>query len=199
MVVPDWRLGLTAVLIIGCASSRAQRIAPPPAADSALAYYPLEPGWGWAYQVERDGMSVLALYSVAERRSDLAIVRNGDDRIEYAILPDGIARRDGRQVTDYLLRSPVRAGQFWPVTSGTATIVEVGKETVLPSATYRDCALVEEVRRAPDRVTRTTYCRGVGPVEIEMQVSNPVTLTYETLAHARLTNVSGPPGAVPNS
>jgi hypothetical protein len=35
----------------------------------------------------------------------------------------------------------------------------------------------------------------VGPVEIEMVVSNPVTLTYEKLAHARLMTVSRPDAA----
>ena len=195
MVSRKWRLAVTAMLLVGCASSSPRRIGPWPAADSALAYYPLEAGWGWAYEVERDGMAILALYAVALRRADLAIVRNGDERIEYAIRPDGIARRDGGQATDYLLRSPVRAGDFWPVNGGTATVVETRKQVALPSATYHDCALVEEVRRAPDRVTRTTYCRGVGPVEIEMVVSNPVTLTYEKLAHARLMTVSRPDAA----
>jgi hypothetical protein len=186
------RFGLTAALLVGCASSSSLRVSPPPADDSALAYYPLEAGWGWAYEVERDGLAILALYAVAERRPELAIVRNGDERIEYAILPDGIARREGGRPADYLLRSPVRAGDFWPVASGTATVVEIGKTVTLPSGSYHDCALVEEVRRAPDRVTRTTYCRGVGPVEMEMVVSNLVTLTYERLAHARLMTVSRP-------
>jgi hypothetical protein len=192
MASREWRLGLSVILLVGCASSSVRRISPRPADDSALAYYPLEPGWGWAYQVERSGTSVLALYSVALRRADLAVVRNGDQRIEYAILPDGIARREDGRAIDYLLRSPVRAGDAWPVSGGTATVVETGKEVVLPSGTYHDCVLVEEVRLAPDRVTRTTYCRDVGPVEMEMVVSNPVTLTYERFARARLMNVSRP-------
>jgi len=188
-------LGLTAMLLLGCASSGRPRVAGGPSAEGALAYYPLEAGWGWAYEVEREGTKVLALYSVALRRPDLAIVRNADERIEYAVLPDGIARRDGGRATDYLLRSPVRAGDLWPVAGGTATVVEIGKQVGLPAASYRDCALVEEVRHAPDRVTRTTYCRGVGPVEIEMVVSNPSTLTYEPFAHARLLSVSRPEAA----
>lgn len=180
------------MLLVGCASSGTQRIGRPSEADSALAYYPLEAGWGWAYEVEREGVVVLALYAVTLRRVDLAVVRHGEEHIEYAILPDGIARREGGRPSDYLLRSPVRAGDSWPVTGGTATVVAIREQVALPSASYRDCALVEEVRRAPDRVTRTTYCRDVGPVEMEMAVSNPLTLTYEKLAHARLMSLSRP-------
>jgi len=68
---------------------------------------------------------------------------------------------------------------------------------VLPSASLRDCAVVEEVRREPDRVTRTTYCRGAGPVEIEMRVYNPTKQNYEVLVHARAMSVSPPENAVP--
>ncbi len=193
MVSREW-LGLAAMLLAACASSSARRNAAPPACDSALAYYPLEVGRGWAYEVQQVQTTVLAVYSVAERLSDRAIVRNVDERIEYAILPDGIARREDGRTGDYLLRSPVHAGDFWPVIGGTATVVATGKTVVLPTASYRDCVLVEERRQGPDRLTRTTYCRGVGPVEIEMQVSNPVTYTYEVLAHARLASMSRPEG-----
>ena len=67
----------------------------------------------------------------------------------------------------------------------------------LPSGTYRDCALVEEVRRDPNRVTRTTYCRDIGPVEIEMRVFSPAKQAYDSLVHARLMSVSRPEAAAP--
>ena len=133
--------------------------------SDALAFYPLRMGWGWAYEIERDGGKVLAPYAVAVRTEDSAVVRNGEQSITYAILPDGIARREGGLVGDYLLRSPVRKGTRWPIENGEAQIVESGLQVTLASSVYRDCALVEEVRREPDRVTRTTYCRGVGPTE----------------------------------
>jgi hypothetical protein len=162
---------------------------------AALDYYPLLPRWGWAYQVERDGVEVLALYSVLENRDGVAVVKNGDEQIRYAILPDGIARREGSAVGDYLVKSPVAAGAEWPVTDGTAKVVEVGKTITLPSGSYSDCMLVEEVRREPNRLTRTTYCRDVGPVEIEMRVWNLQKQSYDTVVRARLMSLSRPEDA----
>ena len=160
--------------------------------NPALDYYPLLPNWGWAYDVESEGRKVLALYSVAERRGNLVIIKNGDDRIEYLIQPDGIARREGSLPGDYLVKIPMFVGATWPVAGGHATVAEVARDVSLPSATYRDCAVVEEVRGHPDRVTRTTYCKGVGPVQIEMRVYNPMKMDYETIVRATLLSVTRP-------
>jgi hypothetical protein len=160
--------------------------------NEALDYYPLLPGWGWAFEIERDGSKVLAPYAVVERTADLAIVKNGDERIAYAILPDGIARREGGMPRDFLLRSPVRKGTAWLVEGGEAKIIEIGVVTTLPSGVYRDCAIVEEIRSAPARVTRTTYCRGTGPVEIDMRIFDPFKKSFEPMAHAKLLGVTRP-------
>jgi hypothetical protein len=143
-------------------------------------------------EIERDGDKVLAPYAVAERTADSVVVRNGDERITYAISPEGIARRDGTTVGDFVLRTPIRKGTSWPIQGGEATIVDVGGQVTLPSDTYRDCAVVEEVRRDPSRVTRSTYCRGTGPVEIEVRVFEPWKKSFETMAHARLLSVTRP-------
>jgi hypothetical protein len=193
MAIRSARLGLAAstVLLLGCAS------APPHSAGTlrtsvALDYYPLLPGWGWAYEIEREGTTVLSLYSVSERQPDRAVVKHGEETIDYAILADGIARREGDVAGDYILRLPLAKGGSWPVTDGTATIAEVDKTVTLPTGTFRDCAVVEEVRRAPNRVTRTTYCRDAGPVEVEMRVFSPLLQAYEVYARARIMNVSRP-------
>jgi hypothetical protein len=190
-------LVLASVIGLGCASSRAKTGSSPAASSSALDYYPLLPGWGWSYEIEREGMPVLALYSVAEHRADVVVVKHGEERIEYALLPDGIARREGNQPGDYVLKSPLRAGFVWPLSAGTATVAEAGKTVTLPSGTYRDCAVVEEVRRDPNRVARTTYCRDIGPVEIELRVFSPLKQVYEPVVHARLMTVSRPEPAAP--
>ena len=189
---------LSTVAALGCATSRSGNATGTPVSSTALDYYPLFPGWGWAYEIEREGTSVLALYSVADKGADFAIVQHGEERIEYALLPDGIARREGRIPGDYLLKTPVRDGNAWPVANGTATVVQTGKSVTLPSVTLRDCAVVEEVRSDPGRVTRTTYCRGAGPVDIEMRVFSPGKQIYEVFAHARIMSVSPPEDAVPS-
>jgi hypothetical protein len=198
MVARSARLGLAAaLLLLGCAASPARSTTGLPAGGSALDYYPLVPGWGWAYEIEREGTTVLALYSVAERRADLAVVKHGEESLEYGILADGIARREGGLPGDYILRWPLRAGSAWAVASGMATVAEAGKTVPTPAGTFTDCAVVEEVRRDPNRVTRTTYCRDVGPVEIEVRVFQPSSQAYEVVAHARIMSVSRPEDVPP--
>jgi hypothetical protein len=183
---------LMAMVASGCATSKTSAGAAGTAGNVALDFYPLLPGWGWAYDVESEGRNVLALYSVVERRGNVAVVKNGDDRIEYLIQADGIARREGSLPGDYLVRLPMVVGAAWPVMGGQATVVEAGQKLALASDTYRDCAVVEEVRGQPSRVTRTTYCKGAGPVRIEMRVYNPMKMDFETIVRANLLSVTRP-------
>jgi hypothetical protein len=184
-------VGLTGALWSSCATSASVQ-APRSTGSELLDYYPLLPGWGWAYDVESGGGKVLALYSVAERRGEIAVVKNGERRIEYAILPDGIARREGSVAADFILKLPIRKGASWGVTDGQSTIVEAGAQVALPSGTCRDCIVVEEVRGQPSRVTRTTYCKGQGPVAIEMRVQSPMKMEFETMVRANLLSVTRP-------
>jgi len=183
---------LLVLVVAGCATSKTSVGAAGTTGNAALDFYPLLSGWGWAYDVESEGRKVLALYSVVERRGSVAVVKNADDRIEYLIQPDGIARQEGSLPGDYLLRLPMVVGTAWPVAGGQATVVEAGREVSLPSSSYRDCAVVEEVRGQPNRVTRTTYCKGAGPVKIEMRVYNPMKMDFETIVRATLLSVTRP-------
>jgi hypothetical protein len=185
-------LAVSATVLSACATGKTPAGGALVTGNEALDFYPLLSGWGWAFEVERDGARVLAPYAVVERSTDLAIVKNGDERIAYAILADGIARREGGLLGDFLVRSPVHKGTTWPVANGEATIVASGLSVTLPSGAYRDCAIVEELRRAPERVTRTTYCRGTGPVEIEVRVFDPFQKSFVPMAHARLLAVTRP-------
>lgn len=190
--IPMLVLGLA---LFACATSGKSALPGTVGKGSAIDYYPLLPGWGWAYDVERAGSTVLALYSVSERRGDVAVVKNGDDSMEYLVLPDGIARREFGSAGDYLFKTPLRQGASWSVASGTATIVEIGKSIETPAGAFRDCLLVEEARQEPNRVTRTTYCRDTGPVDIEMRVFNPGRQAFDTFVHARLRSLSKPEDA----
>ena len=185
-------LVLSASILSACATGKPPAPSSLATGNEALDYYPLLPGWGWAFEIERDGNKVLAPYSVVERTTDLAIVKNGDERIAYAIVADGIARRESGVPGDFVVRNPVRKGTAWPVSNGQATIVESGVSVTLPSGAYRDCAVVEEIRRDPERVTRTTYCRGTGPVEIDVRIFDPFKKSFEPMAHARLLGVTRP-------
>jgi len=155
----------------GCGRTQTSRPVdrtPPP--ENAEAYFPLEPGWKWAYEVERDGKSVLATYAVVDKLVDSAIVQAGEERLVYAVLPEGIVRRSGMKLGPYVVKTPVRTGASWPVDGGEAKVVEVGKTVDGPAGTFVNCAVIEETRQAPARVLRTVYAAGVGPISIEYQV-----------------------------
>jgi hypothetical protein len=166
---PPERLAVIALLAAACATSGPSRPAAPPP-EQAAAYYPLEPGWKWAYAIEQGGQIVLATYVVLDRVGQTVAVQAGDDRIHYELRPDGIVRKEALGVDDYLIKGPVRAGATWQVSGGTAKVVATNETVQLDAGRFEGCAIVEERRRSPERVTRTTFAPGIGPVRIEVDV-----------------------------
>jgi hypothetical protein len=169
-VLLSWSL---CALTAGCAS------APVPSARSSVQkngsasdYFPLEAGWKWAYDLDRSGEHMLAVYQVMERVLDGAIVQAGDERLSYAVTPDGVAQKDGTVVGDFVLKNPIAPGAAWPVFAGSAKVVAVDQKISLPSGDYTGCVVVETLRHDPNRLSRTTFARGVGPVAIEVQVES---------------------------
>ena len=79
-----------------CVHRCRRRAVGPPKTFTAAELYPLEPGWKWAYDLVKDGQTMLALYSVLERTGDSATVQAGEEQLGYAITPEGIAQKDGR-------------------------------------------------------------------------------------------------------
>lgn len=178
-------VALWAAASVGCASS------PPPAAPTALKatsaadYFPLDPGWKWAYDLERDGQHMLAVYSVLERVPEGAIVQVGDEHISYGVNRDGIAIIDVTTGRDFVLKNPIVRGATWPVFAGTATIAAVDKKITVPSGDYVNCVVVETLRHEPTRLSRTTFAPGVGPVSIEVQVETQGHLVTTMRANLR--------------
>ncbi|HEY8925270.1 MAG TPA: hypothetical protein VIU64_12870 [Polyangia bacterium] len=181
-----------AVFAVGCASTpAASKSAAAPKGATASDYYPLEPGWKWAYDLERNGEHMLAVYQVLERVPDAAIVQAGDEMIAYAVSREGVAQKEGAVVGDFVLKNPVALGVEWPVFAGSAKIAAVDRKISLPSGDYTDCVVVETLRRDPTRMTRTTFARGVGPVAIEMAVESHGQLVTTLRASLRGTTRPG--------
>ena len=165
-------LALAAALVAGgasCASTGAGA-APsgPPKTFTAGELYPLEAGWKWAYDLVKDGQTMLALYSVLDRTGDNATVQAGEDQLGYAITPQGIAQKDGPVVGDFIVKNPVAVGTEWPVAGGRARITAVAQSVNVMAGRFDDCVVVEATRANPPRVARTTFAPGVGPVIIEL-------------------------------
>jgi hypothetical protein len=176
----------------GCASSGVADTPVVPAAPlAAVDYYPLQAGWKWSYDIEKDGQHILSFYSVMERIGDSVIVQAGEDRLLYAITPQGIARREGAVLGDFLLKDPIATGASWPVAQGKAQIVSIRQSLTVPAGTYAGCVVVEETRSEPNRIVRTTYAPGVGPVQVELQVQDGGKFVTTTRATLRGVNKPG--------
>jgi len=182
-------LALSASAALGCASSPPPAAPAPQKAATAADYFPLDLGWKWAYELNREGQHMLAVYSVLERVAEGAVVQAGDQRISYAVNQEGIAIIDatGR---DFIIKNPVVRGATWDVFAGTATIAAVDKKVSLPSGDYANCVVVETLRHDPTRLSRTTFAPGVGPVSVEVQVETQG--RFVTTMHADLRGTTKP-------
>ena len=165
---PGWLLAAAVAFTAACAGTpknAGPAKALTPTAPSA--YYPLEPGWKWAYDVNQDGEAILATFAVTLREGDRALVSGGDQLLEYIVKPDGIMRPDARGLGDYVLKAPLSATAAWPVAAGQARVVGWNQSITTLAGQFDSCVTVEETRDNPDRRTRTTYAPGVGPIIIE--------------------------------
>ena len=163
---------------------------------TAADYYPLANGWKWAFDVEQDGVNILATYVVLERNADVAVVQAGDEKLMYAVTSDGVAQKDGTMMGDYVIKNPLRAGTEWNVSGGRAKITSVNEEVNIDSVgRYAGCVVVEVTRVSPMRITRTTFAPDLGPVALEMQVQDGQ--TFKTTTKAKLRAVTKPGDALP--
>jgi hypothetical protein len=189
---------LVGLVGVGCATTGGTSNDIKPRSNlTAADFYPLQPGWKWAYDVEKDGMNILATYAVLERNGDTAVVQTGDERLTYAVTPEGIAQKDGGMLGDFVIKNPVQVGAEWAVEGGRAHVVSVTADFKLDSGEhYLGCLVVEVTRTDPVRVTRTTFAPDLGPVLLEMQVqSGPgpgQAQQLTTLTRARLRAVTRP-------
>ncbi len=182
---------IAALSVAACASTRtAGPPAPPPEAPTD--YFPLATGWKWAYELEKNGEKVLATYAVVANTGAAAEVQAGQERTRYAIRPEGISRLQALGPNDFILKAPIRAGAQWNIQGGSARVVAVGETVTVPAGTFPNCAVVEEMRTEPDRVLRTTYAAGVGPILLEYQVSDGATHRFGVVLRAQLLGVTKP-------
>jgi hypothetical protein len=185
-------LSTMSVLAPACATSAGgSEVVRPRPGLTAADYYPLSDGWKWAFDVEQEGMSILATYVVLERKGAIAVVQAGDDRLTYVVTPDGVAQFEGNAIGDYIIKNPIQQNAEWPVAGGRARIVSVNEEVNIESlGRHAGCVIVEVTRADPARVTRTVFAPDLGPVALEMQVQEGP--KFVTKVRARLRAVTKP-------
>jgi len=187
-----------ALSLVGCATGGGggNNEIKPRANLAAADFYPLMPGWKWAYDVEKDGVDILATYVVTERVGDTAVVQAGDERLTYAVTPEGIAQKEAGLLGDYIIKNPLQVGAEWAVSGGRAHVTSVDADFKMDSGEhYLGCVVVEVTRTDPVRVARTTFAPDLGPVLLEMQVQDGQKFT--TVTRARLRAVTRPTDATP--
>jgi hypothetical protein len=185
-------IGLLAFFAGACASGGSPGASAPRKNLTAADYYPLASGWKWAYDVEKDGMNILATYVVLERNGDVAAVQAGDERLTYAVTAEGVAQKDDGAVGDYVIKNPLTLGAEWPVSGGRAKIVAIDQQiTVEPAGTFGGCVVVEVTRTDPMRIARTTYAPDIGPVALELQVQDGQRFVTNTRARLRAVTKPG--------
>ena len=185
-------LSTVSILVSACAASGgAPAAVGPRAGATASDYYPLADGWKWAFDVEQDGVNILATYVVLERKEGIAVVQAGDEKLTYVVTPDGVAQFEGNAIGDYVIRNPIKQGAEWAVAGGRARIASANEEINIDSVgRYAGCVVVEVTRTDPARVTRTVFAPDLGPVALEMQVQEGT--KFVTKARARLRAVTKP-------
>ena len=187
------------VLVPACATSGGgPEPVRPRAGVTAADYYPLADGWKWAFDVEQDGMNILATYVVLERKEAVAVVQAGDERLTYVVTPDGVAQFEGNAIGDYVIRNPIKQGAEWAVAGGRARIASANEEVNIDSlGRYAGCVVVEVTRSDPARVTRTVFAPDLGPVALEMQVQEGPKFVTKARARLRAVTKPGDPLAMP--
>jgi hypothetical protein len=184
-------IGLVASFAGACASGGNSGASASRKNLTAADYYPLASGWKWAYDVEKDGMNILATYVVLERNGDVAAVQAGDERLTYAVTAEGVAQKDDGTVGDYVIKNPLKVGAEWAVAGGRAKIIATDQEITLdPAGKFDGCVVVEVTRTDPVRIARTTYAPEIGPVTVELQVQDGQ--RFVTSTRARLRAVTKP-------
>jgi hypothetical protein len=157
---------------------------------TATDYFPLAEGWKWAYDLEQDGQRMLGIYTVIDRTTEGATVMAGNERLTYAVSPQGLAQMDASGVGDFVLKNPVVKDATWPVSGGTARVVSTTDEVTVDAGHFYDCAVVEVTRADPPRLTRTTFAPDVGPIAVEVQVQQNG--KYVVTTRARLRSATKP-------
>ncbi len=163
-----WLVTLAALgwLASACASSAPahETPAPAPQAPPSLAeLLPLTDDTVLSYETTSDtGETGLLVFNVRRPRPDLAELDVAGRVQRLDVQSTGVSLRTG----GYLLRAPIAAGATFQGSFGVVTITELGRRVTLPAGTFERCVVTVEESQRPFKRAQSTYCPGVGLVEL---------------------------------
>ena len=128
-------------------------------------YFPLALNTAWSYNAldAGTGQNVLVVNRVSAREGNRAILAVEPTPLSYEDLGDSIIAFPSRNAK---LKSPIAKGTSWPISDGTARIVDVEAIVDAPAGRFLSCVAVEEL--GAERRVVTTYAPHVGPVKVEI-------------------------------
>ena len=134
--------------------------------------YPFSEQFVWSHEVDTGaGPPTLAISRVTSIQGNRVEVSTGSDPLVYELREDGIwnLSRNG-----WLLKDPIEPGRSWESAPGArATIVRAGFTSQSKGGEFSPCAEIEERTDDPPKHTLTTFCVGVGPVQIRSTMQLP--------------------------
>jgi hypothetical protein len=116
-----------------------------------------------SYETMSDtGETGIMVFNVRRPRPDMAEL-DVAGRIQRLDVQDtSVAVKAG----GYLLRAPIAQGASFQGSFGVVTITELGKSATLPAGKFERCVVTVEETRTPFKRATSTYCPGVGLVEL---------------------------------
>ena len=134
--------------------------------------YPFQDQFVWSHEVDTGtGPPTLAISRVTSMQGNRIEISTGSDPLLYEIRDEGIwnVSRKG-----WLLKDPIEPGRSWESAPGVrAIIVRAGFASQTKGGEFSPCAEIEERTEEPPKHTLTTFCVGVGPVQIRSTMQLP--------------------------
>ncbi len=134
--------------------------------------YPFEEKFVWSHEVDTgSGPPTLAISRVVSIQGNRIEISTGSDPLLYEQREEGIwnVSRNG-----WLLKDPIEPGRSWQSAPDVrATIVRAGFSMETKGGSFSPCAEIEERTEDPPKHTLTTFCVGVGPVQIRSTMQLP--------------------------
>jgi hypothetical protein len=165
--VKSWKAGALGLAALSVACAGGRHSVRERGGRQASAYYPLEVGNRWTYEVGLLGEKSTQEVRIVGREGQ-AFVDNKGGRLTA----DAFGIRDDKR---YLLREPLEAGATWTNVVSASSIeryrvLDAGVSCESPAGRFTDCVRVEGRNRVNAETTlinEMTFAPGVGLVDIE--------------------------------